>query len=227
MAGRAGVGGDRTAGRRGRPARPRPDRSLGRPRTRSARRPPISRRSSGRRASTGRTSRSSPTAGARWSRRTCRPPGSARHDSCCSIRRRSRSPRSSARPRRPQRDARRAARRPVPLPSPRTRHSPRATWKRRSSWRPRSTWRRPGRSCSRTATGTPAWPRCRTRPPPVSTSGWSAAIRRPAAACRTSVAAVFAARYGADHVTTIVGAPHSPQGRIPTRLNAALRQALD
>jgi pimeloyl-ACP methyl ester carboxylesterase len=42
-----------------------------------------------------------------------------------------------------------------------------------------------------------------------------------------SVAAVFASRYGADHVTTIVGAPHSPQGTHPDELNAALRQALD
>jgi pimeloyl-ACP methyl ester carboxylesterase len=42
-----------------------------------------------------------------------------------------------------------------------------------------------------------------------------------------SVAAVFAARYGADHVATIVGAPHSPQGTHPEELEAALRQALD
>jgi pimeloyl-ACP methyl ester carboxylesterase len=42
-----------------------------------------------------------------------------------------------------------------------------------------------------------------------------------------AVAATFAARYGADHVTTIVGAPHSPQGTHPDELNAALQQALD
>ena len=42
-----------------------------------------------------------------------------------------------------------------------------------------------------------------------------------------SVAEVFAARYGADHVATIVGAPHSPQGTHPDELNAALLRALD
>jgi pimeloyl-ACP methyl ester carboxylesterase len=42
-----------------------------------------------------------------------------------------------------------------------------------------------------------------------------------------AVAATFAARYGADHVTTIVGAPHSPQPSHPSELIAALQQALD
>jgi len=51
----------------------------------------------------------------------------------------------------------------------------------------------------------------------------------PAAGGRTpdGVAATFAARYGADHVTTIPGAPHSPQGTHPDELAAALREALD
>ncbi len=51
----------------------------------------------------------------------------------------------------------------------------------------------------------------------------------PAAGGRTpdAVAGTFAARYGADHVTMIVGAPHSPQGTHPAELEAALRQALD
>ncbi len=41
------------------------------------------------------------------------------------------------------------------------------------------------------------------------------------------VAATFAARYGAGHVTMIAGAPHSPQGTHPDELAAALRHALD
>jgi pimeloyl-ACP methyl ester carboxylesterase len=41
------------------------------------------------------------------------------------------------------------------------------------------------------------------------------------------VAAVFAARYGADQVITIAGAPHSPQPTHPDKLFAALRRALD
>lgn len=39
-------------------------------------------------------------------------------------------------------------------------------------------------------------------------------------------AARFAARYGADHVITIAGAPHSPQATHPDELIAALRRAL-
>jgi pimeloyl-ACP methyl ester carboxylesterase len=38
---------------------------------------------------------------------------------------------------------------------------------------------------------------------------------------------IFAERYGADHVTTLVGAPHSPQPTHPEKLLAALRRALD
>jgi pimeloyl-ACP methyl ester carboxylesterase len=40
------------------------------------------------------------------------------------------------------------------------------------------------------------------------------------------VAATFAQRFGADHVITIVGAPHSPQATHPDELLAALQQAL-
>ena len=40
------------------------------------------------------------------------------------------------------------------------------------------------------------------------------------------VAATFATRYGADHVITIAGAPHSPQPTHPEELIAALRRAL-
>lgn len=39
-------------------------------------------------------------------------------------------------------------------------------------------------------------------------------------------AATFAQRFGADHVITIVGAPHSPQATHPDELLAALQQAL-
>ena len=50
----------------------------------------------------------------------------------------------------------------------------------------------------------------------------------PAAGGRLSdgVAAAFAARFGAGHVLTLVGAPHSPQATHPDGLIAALRQAL-
>ncbi len=40
------------------------------------------------------------------------------------------------------------------------------------------------------------------------------------------VAATFAARFGADHVLTLVGAPHSPQATHPDELIDALGQAL-
>ncbi len=42
-----------------------------------------------------------------------------------------------------------------------------------------------------------------------------------------AVAAAFADRFGADHVISIPGAPHSPQPTHPEALIAALRQALD
>ena len=63
---------------------------------------------------------------------------------------------------------------------------------------------------------------CRSRRPGGS---WRSRDRR--ASCRTRWRPPFADRYGADHVTTIVGAPHSPQATHPEKLFVALRDALD
>ena len=114
----------------------------------------------------------------------------------------------------------------MPPRSPRTRRSPRAT-STPSSWRPAPTWRPP-------------------RQVLFENGDWDsglAALSDPAAAgldvrvvrgdpatgghMPDDVAATFAARYGAGHVTMIAGAPHSPQGTHPDELAAALRHALD
>ena len=87
--------------------------------------------------------------------------------------------------------------------------------------------RRPVPCSSTTATGTAASPISRTRPLPASRSGSCAAIRRPAATSRMPVLPAFAARIGADHITTIAGGPHSPQRTHPAETTAALLRALE
>ena len=215
-----------TRGRRG-PARPRADGPLDGSTSRSARPPPTSPRSS---AAPGSTAPDLQVIGHSWGamvRRTCRSPGSARRRSCCSTRRRSRSQRHRGDGRRPDwrtyddlAEASRRSRR-------RTRPGPTATSSRpRGADEPVEVAAAALGRRSTTATGMPA--RRARRPGRGRHPGLArprrARGRRPAPGRRRGRAS--AARYGADHVITIPGAPHSPQRTHLEATVAAFERAL-